>query len=105
MKIKDPYDILGVNKKSTDNEIKTAYKKLALKHHPDRGGDVKKMQDITWARDLLFNEENLNFYIKFGVESNDENGKPVLKEMEVTRKDFLENHEEMLKHVNGDIEK
>ena len=69
MKIKSPYQVLGVSNKATVHEIKTTYKKLALKYHPDRGGDIKKMQEITWARDLLLDEENLYFYNKFGVES------------------------------------
>jgi len=36
------YEILGVDKKAEMKDIKKAYQKLALKHHPDRGGDKDK---------------------------------------------------------------
>jgi DnaJ family protein A protein 2 len=40
------YTELGVDKKATGDEIKKAYRKLAVKHHPDRGGDKEKFQAI-----------------------------------------------------------
>jgi DnaJ family protein A protein 2 len=45
------YKILGVAKDADENEIKKAYKKLALKHHPDKGGDVEMVILLVW---LLF---------------------------------------------------
>jgi curved DNA-binding protein len=49
----NPYDILGVDKNSTPDDIKSAYRKLASKNHPDRGGDTKKFQEIQAAYDVL----------------------------------------------------
>ena len=44
----DPYQVLGVSPQDDEATIKKAYKKLALKHHPDRtGGDETKMKEIT----------------------------------------------------------
>ena len=42
----NPYDILGVKPGDDDSTIKNAYRKLAKKHHPDTGGDVKKLSLI-----------------------------------------------------------
>ena len=44
---------LGVNKKASPEELKKAYKKLAMQHHPDRGGDQKTFQEINEAYDTL----------------------------------------------------
>jgi DnaJ-class molecular chaperone len=51
--VKDYYTILGVSKTASADEIKKAYRSLAMKHHPDRGGDVEKFQDIQAAYDTL----------------------------------------------------
>jgi curved DNA-binding protein len=49
----DYYSILGVAKNATADEIKRAYRKLASQHHPDKGGDTKKFQEIQTAYDTL----------------------------------------------------
>lgn len=49
----DYYNILGVNKTASPDEIKKAYRKLAMEHHPDKGGDVSKFQEITNAYETL----------------------------------------------------
>jgi curved DNA-binding protein len=53
----DYYNILGVDRNATQDDIKKAYRKLAAKHHPDRGGDTAKFQEISAAYDTLGNPE------------------------------------------------
>jgi len=45
----DPYTILGLNKGVSDDQVKSAFKKLAMKHHPDKGGDPDKFKEINDA--------------------------------------------------------
>ena len=47
------YDTLGVSKTATPDEIKKAYRKLASQHHPDKGGDTARFQEIQTAYDTL----------------------------------------------------
>lgn len=49
----DYYEILGVPKTASQQEIKSAYRKLAVLHHPDKGGDINKFQEISEAYDTL----------------------------------------------------
>lgn len=49
----DHYETLGVSKDASSKEIKTAYRKLAMKHHPDKGGDQEQFKRITGAYDIL----------------------------------------------------
>lgn len=70
---KDYYDILGVSKSATTDEIKKAYKKLALKWHPDRNQDNKefaeeKFKEIAEAYEVLSDEEKRKIYDQFGEE-------------------------------------
>jgi len=56
------YDILGVTENASQDDIKKAYKKLAMTHHPDRGGDNKKFQEISQAYDTLSDSTKKNRY-------------------------------------------
>ena len=47
------YDVLDINKDATIDVIKKQYKKLALKHHPDRGGDPEMFKKISEAYQTL----------------------------------------------------
>lgn len=49
----DYYNTLGIDRSATQDDIKKAYRKLAMKHHPDRGGDSKKFQEIQEAYAIL----------------------------------------------------
>jgi curved DNA-binding protein len=60
---KNYYDILGVNKNASQDDIKKAYRNLSKKYHPDRnGGDDSKFKEINEAYDTLGNEEKRNLY-------------------------------------------
>jgi DnaJ-class molecular chaperone len=50
---KDYYKILGVARGANDDDIKRAYRKLAMKHHPDRGGNQVEFQEIQEAYNIL----------------------------------------------------
>lgn len=49
----DYYSILGVSKNASQDEIKKAYRKLAMQHHPDKGGDEEKFKQVNTAYDTL----------------------------------------------------
>eukprot|EP00197_Chlamydomonas_leiostraca_P013031 CAMPEP_0202868736 /NCGR_PEP_ID=MMETSP1391-20130828/11043_1 /ASSEMBLY_ACC=CAM_ASM_000867 /TAXON_ID=1034604 /ORGANISM="Chlamydomonas leiostraca, Strain SAG 11-49" /LENGTH=432 /DNA_ID=CAMNT_0049548941 /DNA_START=149 /DNA_END=1447 /DNA_ORIENTATION=- len=63
------YEILGVSKDATPDELKKAHRKLALKHHPDKGGDQEKFKEINEAYDVLKDEEKRRIYDQFGEEA------------------------------------
>lgn len=67
---KDYYDVLGVKKNSTKQEMKRAYRKLAKKYHPDSNKDnpsaEQMFKEITEAYNVLSDEEKRKLYDQFG---------------------------------------
>lgn len=68
---KDLYDTLGVDKKATDEEIKSAFKNKAKDVHPDKpGGSTEKMQELVHALDILKSKHRRDRYDKTGQEDD-----------------------------------
>src|SRR6185503_16403042 len=64
---KDYYEILGVNKGASKDEIKKAFYKLAHKYHPDKKeGDEKKFKEVNEAYQVLSDETKRSKYDQFG---------------------------------------
>ena len=62
------YEILGVEKNASPDVIRKAYRKLAVKFHPDKGGDPEKFKEIQKAFDILGDERKRDIYDKYGEE-------------------------------------
>ncbi len=67
---KNYYDILGLDKKATSEDIKKAFRKLAQKHHPDKGGDEAKFKEITEAYSILSDDKKRREYDSYGQTFN-----------------------------------
>lgn len=62
------YDILGVSKDASPEDIKKAYRKAAIQNHPDKGGDPEKFKEISNAYQVLSDDEKRRRYDQLGDE-------------------------------------
>lgn len=76
---KDFYEILGIAKGASKDEIKSAYRKMALKYHPDRNKEAnaeEKFKEINEAYEVLSNDQKKSAYDQFGHAAFDPNAGP-----------------------------
>jgi len=62
----DYYQVLGVAADATDEEVKAAYRKAALEHHPDKGGDAERFREVQEAYEALRDDESRSHYQRTG---------------------------------------
>lgn len=75
---KNYYQILGIQKSANDDEIKKAYRKLALKYHPDKNkapGAEEKFKEVAEAYEVLSDKSKREIYDKYGEDGLKRGGK------------------------------
>lgn len=69
----DYYNTLGLKRGASQEDIKKAYRSLAMKHHPDRGGDEKKFKEISSAYEILSDPQKKQMFDS-GIDPNSQDG-------------------------------
>lgn len=83
------YELLGISKDASSTEIKKAYRKSAIKHHPDKGGDPEKFKQVAEAYEILSDPVKKQQYDSYGS---------VNPELSMDPKDLFTEFERMFNH-------
>jgi DnaJ-class molecular chaperone len=70
------YDVLGLTKEASPEDIKKAYRKLAREHHPDKGGDPEKFKKVQEAYETLSDPQKRSNFDQFGTAEGNPAGFP-----------------------------
>ena len=108
-------ELLGVNINHSEIEIKKAFRNLARKHHPDKGGDSDKFREAKDAYDFLMKTEtNLQGQSNFSSEDSNQwseafknmgaEWERIYEQLTATKKDYVDGIEQILKDAKLDIE-
>ena len=73
----DYYEVLGLSNNASQDEIKKSYRKLSFKHHPDRGGEKEKFQQLNEAYSVLSDETKRKQYDMRKMHGFSENEIPI----------------------------
>ncbi|XP_057954330.1 dnaJ protein homolog [Malania oleifera] len=63
------YEVLGVSKDASQDDLKKAYRKAAIKNHPDKGGDPEKFKELAQAYEVLSDPEKRDIYDQYGEDA------------------------------------
>lgn len=83
--------LFNLDKDYTENDVLKKYKRLAIKFHPDKGGDVEKMQDLNYAKDLLLKNATKEYKQPESRESKKSDYEFLKKQTEKLCKEYFDN--------------